>query len=112
MSKKHEAGAGWAVVTGASSGLGALFAEKLAQRGLPLLLAGRDEARLTEVRQRVHQLAPGVDVEIVVGDLASHAGIEALIAVLNGRVIDVLVNNAGFGTYGRLRRSTPTGTTT
>ena len=102
MSKKHEVEAGWAVVTGASSGLGALFAEKLAQRGLPLLLAGRDEARLTEVRQRVRRLAPGIDVELVVGDLGSQAGVEALVAVLNGRVIDVLVNNAGFGTYGRL----------
>ena len=103
MSKKHEVGAGWAVVTGASSGLGALFAEKLAQRGLPLVLAGRDEARLTEVRQRVQRLAPGIDVELVVGDLGSQAGVEALVAVLNGRVIDVLVNNAGFGTYGRLQ---------
>jgi short-subunit dehydrogenase len=102
MSKKHEVDAGWAVVTGASSGLGALFAEKLAQRGLPLVLAGRDEARLTEVRQQVQRLAPGVEVELVVGDLGSRAGVESLLAVLNGRVVDVLVNNAGFGTYGRL----------
>jgi hypothetical protein len=102
MSKKHEVDAGWAVVTGASSGLGALFAEKLAARGLPLVLAGRDEARLAEVRQRVQRSAPGVDVELVIGDLGSQAGIEALIAALNGRPIDVLVNNAGFGTYGRL----------
>jgi short-subunit dehydrogenase len=102
MSKEQQAGAGWAVVTGASSGLGALFAEKLAQRGLPLLLTGRDEARLTEVRQRVQRVAPGVEVELVVGDLGSQAGVEALFAALNGRVIDVLVNNAGFGTYGRL----------
>jgi short-subunit dehydrogenase len=101
MSKKYEAG-GWAVVTGASSGLGALFAEKLAQRGLPLVLAGRDEARLTDVRERVQRLAPGIDVELVVGDLGSQAGVEALVAVLQERVIDVLVNNAGFGTYGRL----------
>jgi short-subunit dehydrogenase len=102
MSKEQQAGAGWAVVTGASSGLGALFAEKLAQRGLPLVLTGRDEARLTEVRQRVQRVAPGVEVELVVGDLGSQAGVEALFAALNGRVIDVLVNNAGFGTYGRL----------
>jgi short-subunit dehydrogenase len=99
MSKKHE---GWAVVTGASSGLGALFAEKLAQRGLPLVLAGRDEARLAEVRQRVERLAPGIDVELVVGDLGTQSGVEALAAALGGRVVDVLVNNAGFGTYGRL----------
>jgi short-subunit dehydrogenase len=102
MSKRYEAGGGWAVVTGASSGLGALFAEKLAQRGLPLVLAGRDEARLTDVRERVQRLAPGIDVELVVGDLGSQAGVEALVAVLQERVIDVLVNNARFGTYGRL----------
>jgi short-subunit dehydrogenase len=102
MSNRYEAGGGWAVVTGASSGLGALFAEKLAQRGLPLVLAGRDEARLTDVRERVQRLAPGIDVELVVGDLGSQAGAEALVAVLQERVIDVLVNNAGFGTYGRL----------
>ena len=86
MSKNHQVGEGWAVVTGASSGLGALFAEKLAERGLPLVLAGRDEARLTEVRQRVQRLAPGVDVELVVGDLGSQAGVEALVAALDGRV--------------------------
>jgi short-subunit dehydrogenase len=100
MSKNHEDGAGWAVVTGASSGLGALFAERLAERGLPLILAGRDEARLEEVRRRIQRRAPGSDVELVVGDLASRTGLEDLIAALSGRVIDVLVNNAGFGTYG------------
>ena len=107
MSKKQEAGAGWAVVTGASSGLGALFAEKLAQRGLPVVLAGRDEARLAEVRQRVQRLAPGIEVELVVGDLGARGGVEALVGVLDGRVIDVLVNNAGFGTYGRLEEVDP-----
>src|SRR5262245_10151521 len=102
MSRNHEAGAGCAVVTGASSGLGALFAEQLADRGIPLILAGRDEARLEQVRQRVRQRAPGVEVELVVGDLGSEKGIRDLIAQLDGRVIDVLVNNAGFGTYGPL----------
>lgn len=93
--------AGWAVVTGASSGLGALFAEKLAQRGLSLVLTGRDEARLAEVQRRIHQSTP-VDVEIVVGDLGSDAGFQALVAAMSGRRIEVLVNNAGFGTYGPL----------
>jgi short-subunit dehydrogenase len=105
MSKTHEAG--WAVVTGASSGLGALFAERLAQRGMPLVLAGRDALRLTEVRQRVQRLAPDVDVELVVGDLGTVAGVDALVGVLNGRVVDVLVNNAGFGTYGPLQQIDP-----
>ena len=105
MSKNHEAG--WAVVTGASSGLGALFAEKLAQRGMPVLLAGRDDTRLTEVRQRVRRLAPDVDVELAVGDLGSQAGVDALVGVLAGRAVDVLVNNAGFGTYGPLSEIDP-----
>ena len=99
--------AGWAVVTGASSGLGALFAEKLAQRGMPVVLAGRDDVRLTEAQQRVRRLAPGVEVELVVGDLGSPAGVDALVGVLAGRTVDVLVNNAGFGTYGRLSEIDP-----
>jgi short-subunit dehydrogenase len=99
MSKKNEVGAGWAVVTGASSGLGAIFAEKLAQRGLPVVLAGRDQARLTEVRQRVQRVAPGVEVELVVGDPGAR-GSKPWLRLSTGRVIDVLVNNAGFGTYG------------
>ncbi|OBJ42283.1 SDR family NAD(P)-dependent oxidoreductase [Mycobacterium colombiense] len=86
-----------AVVTGASSGLGAIFAEQLARRGFSLVLAGRDKARLEAVRQRIGQ---GAEVELVVGDLGTGDGVEDLIARLNGRVIDVLVNNAGFGTYG------------
>lgn len=86
-----------AVVTGASSGLGAIFAEQLAQRGFSLVLAGRDHFRLEAVKQRIGQ---GAEVELVVGDLGTDDGVEDLIARLNGRVIDVLVNNAGFGTYG------------
>jgi short-subunit dehydrogenase len=93
-------GGGWAVITGASSGLGALFAEQLAARGLPLLLAGRDEVRLQQVRQRVLAQSPSTVVELAVGDLGTDAGIERLIAALGDREVGVLVNNAGFGTYG------------
>jgi short-subunit dehydrogenase len=84
-----------AVITGASSGLGAIFADQLARRGHSLVLAGRDEARLKAVAERV-----GGNVELVVGDLGTEAGVNALITHLDGRDIDVLVNNAGFGTYG------------
>ena len=100
MSKQRREATQWAVVTGASSGLGAIFAEQLAQRGLSLVLTGRDQARLSAVAQRVGQIAPNVDVELVVGDLSTDSGVDAVVACMNGRVIDVLVNNAGFGTYG------------
>jgi short-subunit dehydrogenase len=99
MSKQHDE-KGWAVVTGASSGLGAIFADQLAKRGLSLVLTGRDQARLNAVAQRVGQVAPNVEIELVVGDLGADADIDALVARLDGRAIDVLVNNAGFGTYG------------
>jgi short-subunit dehydrogenase len=85
----------WAVITGASSGLGAIFADQLAQRGHSLILTGRDEARLNAVARRV-----GDNAELVVGDLGTEGGVDALAAHLEGRAIDVLVNNAGFGTYG------------
>jgi NAD(P)-dependent dehydrogenase (short-subunit alcohol dehydrogenase family) len=62
---------GWAVVTGASSGLGAIFADQLAERGLSLILAGRDEVRLKAVAQRISQQ---VEVETVVGDLGTDDG--------------------------------------
>ena len=84
-----------AVITGASSGLGAIFADQLAKRGHSLVLAGRDEARLKAVAHQV-----GGNAEVVVGDLGTDAGIDSLVTHLDGREIDVLVNNAGFGTYG------------
>ena len=98
MSEKFETG--WAVITGASSGLGAIFAERLAKRGMPLVLAGRDADRLEQVRRRVYERAPGVGVELVVGDLGTRHGVDELVAALGDREIGVLVNNAGFGTYG------------
>jgi short-subunit dehydrogenase len=101
MSSSRDDEARWAVITGASSGFGAIFADLLAKRGLSLLLAGRDEPRLNAVAQRVRQTSPGIDVELVVGDLGTGPGVDALAAHLEGRVVDMLVNNAGFGTYGR-----------
>ncbi|MCV7440792.1 SDR family oxidoreductase [Mycobacterium paraense] len=85
-----------AVITGASSGLGAIFADQLAQRGHNLVLAGRDENRLRAVAQRIDQ-----NTELVVGDLGTDEGATNLINRLTGRDVDILVNNAGFGTYGR-----------
>lgn len=90
----------WAVITGASAGLGTHFAEQLADRGLSLILAGRDRDRLDQIARRVRDRAPRIGVETVAGDLATPAGLEALVAGIDGRAIEILVNNAGFGTYG------------
>jgi short-subunit dehydrogenase len=97
----------WTVITGASSGLGAVFAEQLASRGGALLLTGRDAARLAAVRQRVLDSAPDAEVELVVGDLATPSGLDDLLGRLAGRHVDLLINNAGYGTYGPFADADP-----
>ncbi|SQD95270.1 MULTISPECIES: SDR family oxidoreductase [unclassified Parafrankia] len=91
-----------ALVTGASSGIGAAFAEALAARGADLVLAAPSEEKLRPVGERLRALH-GVRVWTVPVDLAREDGPDLLVEQVRatGREIDVLVNNAGFGTYGR-----------
>lgn len=89
-----------AVITGASSGLGEVFARKLAQRGYGLLLAARRAEKLEEIRQSI-QAAAKVAVECFPCDLASTEDTERLARHLEQRPVELLVNNAGFGTMGR-----------
>jgi hypothetical protein len=91
-----------ALVTGASSGLGIDFARELASRGCNLILVARREDRLQAVQQEIQQTF-GVNVENIVLDLGAPEAAAALYQQTagNGRVVDVLVNNAGFGLYGQ-----------
>lgn len=89
-----------AVVTGASSGLGAVFAAKLAQRGYRLILAARRADRLEELRAQLERSARA-QVECRPCDLADPASTEQFALQLEERPVDLLVNNAGFGTLGR-----------
>jgi short-subunit dehydrogenase len=95
-----------AVVTGASSGLGAIFAQRLGERGHNLVLADRDRNRLEEVRQRVTTGARDGAVTLVTADLATGDGVLALLRELGDQPVDLLVNNAGFGTYGSRQAAT------
>jgi short-subunit dehydrogenase len=90
-----------ALVTGASSGLGADFARELARRGATLTLVARREALLHVLRQEL-----ATEVEVVALDLtAPGAGDELLRRTEGaGRPVDVLVNNAGFGLYGEFSK--------
>ena len=90
----------WAVVTGASSGLGRGLAARLADRGMFLVLTGRNEMRLDEAARQIRQNVPGVKVETVAADLATTSGVSALLDRVGDRPIEVLINNAGFGSYG------------
>jgi uncharacterized protein len=100
-----DAAAPVAVVTGASSGLGAIFAERLAERGFSLVLAGRDPDRLEEVRRRVAADGRGHEVTLVRADLATGDGVSTMLRELGDRPVHLLVNNAGFGTYGPFDQS-------
>ena len=85
------------MITGASGGIGAVYADRFAKRGYDLLLIARDEKRLSIVADRLSSHY-GVRVETSVADLTDKAALLKLEAKLQGdKNIFVLVNNAGFG---------------
>lgn len=88
-----------ALVTGASSGLGAAFAELLAGRGCDLLLVARSQGVLEEQAERL-RARHGVGAEPLPADLEDHASRSDLLRQLDGRNVDLLVNNAGIGSHG------------
>jgi hypothetical protein len=86
------------LVTGASSGIGAAFAEQLAAEGHDLVVVARRENRLRQLADRLER-EHGADVAVEVADLASAADLDRLVAMIAGLELDLLVNNAGFGAY-------------
>jgi short-subunit dehydrogenase len=90
-----------ALVTGASSGLGAIFARKLAARGYDLVLVARRKDRLEELARQL-EFSSGASAEPLAADLATDSGLKAVedrIAAVDR--LELLVSNAGFGTRGR-----------
>ncbi len=85
---------GIALVTGASSGIGRVFAERLAADGFDLIMVGRREDRLIGLAESLPQAA-----RVVVADLATDAGIDQVAQVCADQPIAMLVNNAGLAHY-------------
>lgn len=93
---------GTALVTGASSGIGATYARKLAERGHDLLLVARDEERLAALAAELKD-AHGIAADILKADLTLPADVKRVEERLRAdQAISVLVNNAGIGPNGVL----------
>jgi uncharacterized protein len=88
---------GTALVTGASTGIGAIYADRLARRGYDLILVARNRERLNELAHRLTD-ATGRSVQIFPADLNDKAELASVENLLRtDKSITVLVNNAGFG---------------
>ena len=78
-----------ALVTGGTDGIGAQLIRQLRDKGATVITSGRDPGRIAATQ--------AAGFEVIAADLSTMAGVDALIAGLNGRPLDLLVNNAGMG---------------
>lgn len=89
----------WALVTGASSGIGEQFARVLAERGLNVVISARRADRIEALAESLRS-AHGVEMLPVVADLGDAAGTAAIVDAVAGLDLGLVVSNAGFGLKG------------
>ena len=99
-----------ALITGASSGIGAEFARRFAAAGANLVISARRVERLESLADEL-RTSHKVEVTVIPADLARPDGAQALAAALAGRQIDILINNAGWGHIGHFATEDPIGIT-
>ena len=84
----------WALVTGASSGIGLAYSEELAKQQQAVILVARNEAKLEEVSEKL-RIQYDVPTKVITADLATPEGIKKVIQHTQGLNISTLINNAG-----------------
>jgi short-subunit dehydrogenase len=95
---------GWAVVTGASSGMGLVFARELAARGYPVIAVARRRERLEALARET--AAQGGRIEPLAADLGTAEGLASVVRRMDELdSIEMLVNNAGIATSGAFRNA-------
>src|SRR5215469_2097508 len=93
---------GTALITGASTGIGAIYADRLARRGHDLILVARDAARMEALAERL-RAETGRKIDVIRADLTADADVAAVEKRLaDDASISLLVNNAGMSLNGSL----------
>jgi len=96
-----------ALITGATSGIGAAFANRLAQKGFNLILHGRRQEKLTE-RAKNLEKTYNISVEIIIGELSQAEELRKIETQIQGlERLDMLINNAGYWTPGPFWNHSP-----
>nr|WP_315233611.1 SDR family oxidoreductase [uncultured Albidiferax sp.] len=96
-----------ALITGASSGIGAVYARRLAARGYDLVLVARATDRLNALATELRN-AHGVKIEVITADLIDGTQLETVLLRMSAEpAIDILVNNAGAGLIGSFTDADP-----
>ena len=88
-----------ALITGATSGIGKSMARKLGSRGWKLILTGRNEAALEQLRSELGS------VETITADLSKREDVFRVYEFCRDKGVDMLVNNAGYGIFGRFEKT-------
>lgn len=102
LASSAASGRGRALITGASTGIGATYADRLARRGFDLILVARDATRLAGVAERIRQQT-GAQAEVLRADLTDRADLAAVAQRLESdATITLLLNNAGMSVNGTL----------
>jgi short-subunit dehydrogenase len=97
---------GKALITGASTGIGAVYADRFARRGYDLVLVARDAARMQALARRLRD-ETGVEIEIVPADLTIDGDVAAVERRLAAGDVTLLVNNAGMSLNGSVLENGP-----
>lgn len=91
-----------ALITGASSGIGLSMAKYLAKNKCDLILVARDKEKLELIKNSLSNI---VNVKAIVLDLSNEQKVKELYVSTRGDNIDILINNAGFGTFGEFKNT-------